>query len=270
MYLSHWKLEQSPFRMAVDPAAAYPSAALDEATARIDYLVAERRRMGVLLGDRGLGKSVVLAAAAHSLQQRGASATVVDAIALSPRELLWRLASDFGAAPDPADDTARLWRRIEDQLAHHRWLGRDTVLLIDDLGQAGVDVMRLLVRLARLDTSPDARWTIIAAAEPTQLNRLDESLLHLIDLRIDLFGWNETDCIGYLQDALVSAGRFEPVFSDDALARLAELCDGSPRHLARLADFALLAGAATGVDTIEAVMVQNAFTEIQWTPAATV
>ncbi|MEM1304956.1 MAG: AAA family ATPase, partial [Planctomycetota bacterium] len=169
MYLSHWELERSPFRMAVDPAAAYPSAALDEATARIEYLVSERRRAGVLLGERGLGKSVALAAAAHALRKRGARATVVDAIGLAPRELVTRVASDLGAGVDPADDTPRLWRRIEDLLAHHRWLGRETVLLVDDLGQAGADTVRQLVRLARLDPSPDARWTIIAAAEPTQL-----------------------------------------------------------------------------------------------------
>ena len=269
MYLNHWKLTKSPFGSTVDAALAYPSVALSEATARIDYLVNERRRLGVLLGERGLGKSVVLASAARALRQRGAVATIVDTVGISPQELIWRLANDWGGGPHPADEMFHLWRQVEDQLLHHQMLGKPTVLLVDDMGGASDEVMQQLVRLARLNLSPQARWTLLLAAEPEQLNQFNESLLHLIDLRIDLFGWDKADCIGYVQDALVTAGRIDPVFTDEALDRLAELSNGSPRSLAKLADFSLLGGAAAEVERIDAGVIDSAFAEISWTPTAT-
>lgn len=270
MYLTHWDLDHSPFHTNIDPAHAYPGSSLEEARARIEYLVAERRRMGVLLGERGMGKSTVLASAAIALAGRGAQASVIDAVALSPRELLWQLASDWGTAADPADDIATLWRRLADHLTHNRWLQKPTVLMLDDAAQASPDIMRQLVRLARIDNTADARWTMILALEPQHLTRLDESLLHLIDLRVDLYPWDETDTIGYVQDALIGAGRLAPIFTDEALSLLHTLTEGTPRHVARLADFSLLAGAAAGLELIDSQIVENAFGEISWTPTAAV
>ena len=61
------------------------------------------------------------------------------------------------------------------------------------------------------------------------------------------------DTVGYVQTALVDAGRFEPLFDERALARLHELSEGVPRRVARLADGALLAGAAAGLEMIDDV-----------------
>ena len=144
----------------------------------------------------------------------------------------------------------------------------DTVLLVDDAGQAGPDLVTQFLRLARLDVTPAARWTIVLAAEPGQAARWNESLRNLFDLRIDVLPWTAEDTIGYLQTALVEAGRFEPLFDDGALEALHELACGVPRQVARLADYALLAGAAAGVETIDAGIVEAASEEIAWPTAA--
>jgi type II secretory pathway predicted ATPase ExeA len=76
--------------------------------------------------------------------------------------------------------------------------------------------------LARLDATPSARWTIVLAAESRQAARWDEALRNLCDLRIVVLPWSEEDTIGYLQTALVDAGRFAPVFDDGVLSALHE------------------------------------------------
>ncbi len=266
MYLEHWQLDKSPFRTTIDPERCYPSEALEESVARIDYLVQERRRVGALLGERGLGKSAALAAARRKLAEAGAAVSLIDAVGLSRRELLWQIAEGVQAGPDPADDEPRLWRRLGDQLRHHKWQGRDTLLLVDDADQLGADLMRQLVRLIRLDPEPDARWTVILATDPERLAHLDEAVLHAIDLRIDLYPWSLDDTTGYLQDALIDAGRLAPVFDEGAIARLHELASGVPRHVVRLADFALLAGAGAGVELIDEALIHQAFEEISWSP----
>jgi type II secretory pathway predicted ATPase ExeA len=139
-----------------------------------------------------------------------------------------------------------------------------TVLLVDDVGQAGPDVASLLVRLARLDPSPAARWTILLGAEPEQAARWNATLRDLVDLRIDLVAWSAEDTIGYVQMSLLEAGRMEPLFEEDALGVLHQLTGGVPRQVIRLADFALLAGAVAGRATIDAVTIEAAHEELAW------
>ncbi|MEM8866253.1 MAG: AAA family ATPase [Planctomycetota bacterium] len=268
MYLSHWNLSHSPFHPAAGLGPAYPSEAFEEATARIDYLVQERRRVGALLGEAGLGKSTVVQGVGPMLARRGAKVATVDAVGLSPTELLWQVTSQLGAQPDRADDAPRLWRRLEDQLTHNRWQNAETVLLVDDADQAGADLQRQLIRLAGLESAPGARWTIILASDPQRLGGLSTSLLHRIDLRVDLFEWTLSDTTGYVQHALIDAGSHRPIFTDEALLRLQEKSTGIPRYVVRLADFALVVGASAGLDHVGPQEIDAAFSELRWSPPA--
>jgi type II secretory pathway predicted ATPase ExeA len=170
----------------------------------------------------------------------------------------------LGTAPREEADVPRLWRQAADRVVENRAQQIHTVLLVDEAGQAGPDTLTQIIRLARLDTAPSARWTIVLAAEPRQAARWSQTLRDLVDLRIELGTWSAEDTIGYVQTALVDAGRIEPLFDDEALAVLHELTRGVPRSVARLADFALLAGAAAGLNTIDAETVEAANDEIAW------
>jgi general secretion pathway protein A len=264
MQLEHWQLNRSPFPAALDVDRFYPSPAHDEGLARLEYLVDAQRRVGVLLGEAGVGKSLVLRVAARRLARRGCAVASVSALGAGTREFLWQLAAGLGAAPRDDADVVRLWRLIADRVVENRLQQVDTVCLIDDAGQAGPDLLTQFVRLTRLDPAPTARWTIVLAAEPSQAKRWSESLRELVDLRIDLRPWTEDDATGFLQTALVEAGRFDPVFDDAALREIHELSGGVPRRVARLADFALLAGAAAEVDTVDAELVRAAYDELRW------
>jgi type II secretory pathway predicted ATPase ExeA len=266
--MEHWGLERWPFRAVPEVDEFYPTAGHGEALARIEYLVDGRRRMGVLLGELGVGKSLVLQAAARQLARQGRAVVLVDVTGLSTREFAWQIVCGLGAAPREDADLSRLWRQIADRLVENRLQQVDTVLLVDEAGQAGTDVMTQLVRLARLDSAPSARWTIVLAAEPAQAPRWNETLRNLVDLRIDLVPWSCEDTIGYVQTALVEAGRLEPLFDDAALSALYDLTGGVARQVARLADFALLAGAAARLNSIDAATIEAAHDEITWPTAA--
>src|SRR3990172_5966571 len=216
MKLDHWQFTESPFRTGLDTERFYPSPGHDEALARLEYLVDARRRLGVLLGEAGVGKSLLLRVAARRLARNRCAVVYLDAFGLGTRELFWQLAAGLGAAPRDTADVVQLWRLIADRVAENRLQQTNIVLMVDDAGQSGPDVVTQLVRLARLDSSPAARWTIVLAAEPHQAARWNESLRELVDLRIDLGPWSREDTIGYVQTALVDAGRFDPLFDDEA------------------------------------------------------
>jgi general secretion pathway protein A len=262
--LSHWGLTRPPFRATPGVDQLYPTAGLTEALARIDFLIEGRRRVGLLMGQSGVGKSLTLRAAARQLQRQEHAVVLLDATAVSARELAWQIACGLVGGPREDSDLVRLWRLITDRVVENRMQQKHTVLLVDEAGQAGPDVLSQFVRLARLDPSPSARWTMVLTAEQEQAERWNATLRDLVDLRIDLVAWSAEDTIGFLQMSLLEAGRMDPVFEDDALAVLHQLTQGVPRHVVRLADFALLAGAAAGRRTIDAVTVETAHEEISW------
>jgi general secretion pathway protein A len=267
--LEFWGLERWPFRGSVGENQFYPTAGHNEALARIEYLVESRRRLGVLIGEPGIGKSLVMRVAAQRLTRNGCVAVVVDALGASVHEIFWQLACGLKTAPRDDADVAWLWRQISDRVTENRMQQVPTVLLIDDAGQAGPDLVTQFARLARLDVSPAAQWTIVLAAEGSQAARWNDSLRSAVDLRIEVGPWSVSDTIGYVQTALVDAGRVEPVFDDRALRSLHELACGIPQDVARLADYALLAAAAAKVNAIDAAAMEAAYEEIAW-PAAEV
>jgi general secretion pathway protein A len=262
--LVHWGLTRWPFRGTPAVDQLYPTAGLTEALARIDYLVEGRRRVGVLMGESGVGKSLTFKAAARQLERQGRAVVYVDATAVSARELTWLVACGLGAVPREDAEVAKLWRLITDRVTENRLQRTHTVLIVDEAGHAGPDVVSQLVRLARLDPSAEARWTIVLAAEPEHAARWNVTLRDLVDLRIDLMAWSAEDTIGYVQMSLLEAGRMEPLFEDDALSVLHQLTQGVPRQVMRLADFALLAGAVAGRPTIDAVTIEAAHEELSW------
>ena len=60
MYQAHWGLQESPFRGLLDPKFFYQSPTHEEALARLQFLVDQQRRLGLLVGPPGSGKSLLL------------------------------------------------------------------------------------------------------------------------------------------------------------------------------------------------------------------
>jgi general secretion pathway protein A len=262
--LAHWNLDRWPFANVAAADQFYPTAGRDEALARIEYLVEARRRLGVLVGPAGAGKSTLLAAAARRVRRSGCAVAQVGALGITPRELFLQIAAGLQTTPSSEDDVPRLWRLIADRVAENRLQETSTIVIVDDAGEAGADTISQLTRLTRIDPSPAARWTVVVVAEPAQAARWNVSLRETVDLRIEVEPWEAEDSIGFVQTALVDAGSARPLFTDRALQALHEMSGGLPRTVCRLAEFALLAGAASGADEVDEDLVRVAGEEVTW------
>jgi general secretion pathway protein A len=236
----------------------------EEALARIAHLVDFHRRLGLLVGEPGTGKSIVLGVAAEDLARGGCQVATVDATGLSTREFFSEILRGLRIPSGCGDDALRLWQRIADRIYENRMQQIATVLLVDDAGQARPDVLTQVQRLARLDRDPRSRWTIILAAVPGQLMTWSDTLIDMVDLRIDLTTWDYADTVGFIHSALIDAGRDSPMFTDDGLSALHELAGGIPRQLARIADAALVAGATARSRVVDSNVVRDAYEESSW------
>jgi type II secretory pathway predicted ATPase ExeA len=252
MFRKHWGLRELPFGSGVDPKAFFPSPPHEEALARLQFLVEENRRVGMLMGPTGSGKSLLLAVLTQQLRRNGYQVANLNLLGSEDREFLWTLSAALNMNPPRTAHTFALWRGITDKIVENRYQQCGTVLLLDDADEASGDVLSHVVRVAQSDPSPSARLTVLLAASSERIECLGPRLLELAELRIDIEAWEEADTSAYVTSALIRAGRSTPAFDEAALARLHELSSGNPRRIGQLANLALLAGAGRQLERVDA------------------
>jgi type II secretory pathway predicted ATPase ExeA len=262
MYQSHWGLDETPFRNGLDSRWFYQSPVHEEALARLHFLVEQRRRLGLLLGDHGSGKSLLMNVFAGELKCQGHQASRLSLLGLEPHELLWHAATGLGMNPNRSLATVAVWQLLADRVAANRYQDISTVMLFDDADQAGETALAAVARLVQMESAADARLTIVLAARPEGVRRLGQSLLERAELRIDLEPWEPADTEAFLKTSLAQAGCAQPVFDDPAIDRLHQLGQGIPRRISQLADLALLAGAGRGLGHIDAQTIDSVYREL--------
>jgi type II secretory pathway predicted ATPase ExeA len=262
MYLDYWGLREKPFANGRNPKAYIPSSTHEEALARLHYLVDSQRRLGLLLGAPGSGKSFMLSVLAQQLRRAAVRAAAFSLQGLSAHEMLWSLAAACGLHPDQGAGAFELWRLVGDLLAANNCQGIANVVLLDDADSASADVLGQVVRLVRGELSSSSRLIVVLAGRSNRMLALGSQLLELAELRVDLAAWELADTESYLQSCLLRAGRKESAFLPEALLRLHELSGGSVRRVALLADLALLAAAGGRLPLVDAYTVEAVYDEL--------
>ncbi|NLX98280.1 MAG: AAA family ATPase [Rhodopirellula sp.] len=261
MYQSHWGLQDTPFRNRFDPRFFFESPTHEEGLARLHFLVEQQRRLGLLMGGSGTGKSLLLEIFADQMRRRGFPVVCMSLVGLEPPEMLREMAIQFGR--DPGSRTMpELWQMVLDRIREYRYQQWATVVLLDDADQASGAVLTHVVRLAQYDLSPESRLTLVLAGRQERMGRLGETLLELSELRIDLQDWQRDDTESYIARTLTRAGCNKPLFDKPAIVRLHELSQGVPRRLNQLADLSLAAGAGQELTQINAETVESVYHEL--------
>lgn len=262
MYEDHWGLSETPFSSDLDPRSFFESPMHEEALARLHFLVEQRRRLGLLLGTHGSGKSLLMEVLYQQMRRAGRPVARLRLVGLSAEEFPGLLALELGVEQRSDESLISLWRSISDRVTENRLQQWGTMILLDDVDEAGPELQAVIARLAQLDLSRDAQLTVVMTASPERVTELSPRLMELSELRIDLESWDEEDTADFLTASLRRVGRDEPAFSDAAIARLHQLSGGIPRRVRQLADWALMAGAGQQQQQIDAHTVEAVFEEL--------
>lgn len=251
MYQNYWGLSRSPFSEEAARQSLPASPIHSEALARLDFLLEQHSRLGLLLGPAGSGKSLVLAEFARVARRSGAALAQVPAAGIEESQLLNGLAAGWNV-PGDGSNTNPSWSAIADRLEELKLENVPAVALLDDLDRATLAATAVVERLISLGDLP---LTLIVAARPATAQRLGSRLLEQADLRIDLVAWSEEETRDYLHGSLAQAGRQQAAFDEAAVRRLFELSGGAPRRVNQLAQLALLAGAGQQMIQIDAATI---------------
>jgi type II secretory pathway predicted ATPase ExeA len=263
-WAAHFGLARTPFGKSIAARDLFARQAHAEAIARISFCVVESA-LGVVTGDVGAGKTVAVRAAVSGLDPTRHQVIYIANPAFGSRGLYVSVVRALGAQPRYLK--AELMAQAADLLAAEAGERHRTVVLVIDeahlLDPAQLEEFRLMTNVEMDSASPFAG---ILIGQPTLNRQLRMGVFAALDQRIatrfTIKPMDLAESAAYLRHHLALAGRDEPLFADDAAARLHRVANGLPRALNNAATAALIAAAAAGQDLVDDACAKKAVAEL--------
>jgi type II secretory pathway predicted ATPase ExeA len=257
-------LSRTPFGRDLAPAMLHRHASHGEAVARIGWCVTERR-IGVITGEVGAGKTVAIRAALAALDPTRHTIIYLPNPTIGVRGIHHQIVAALGG--QPLVHHATLVPQAAGALAiEQAERGRTPVVVIDEahlLEHAQLESIRMLTNHDMDSASP---FSCLLVGQPTLRRRMKLGALAALDQRIGLrytmppMAPEETG--SYLRHHLALAGRSDTLFSDDATALIHQTSRGYPRAVNNLALQALVAAFAADKNIVDESSARTAVTEV--------
>src|SRR6478736_3907530 len=233
--ISYFGFSRMPFGRDLAPGMLHRHAAHNEAVARIGWCVAERR-IGVITGEVGAGKTVAVRAALAALDRSRHSIIYLPDPTVGVRGIHHRIVASL--APQTADALA----------AEHAERGRTATVVVEEAHLLSHDQLEAIRLLTNHDLDSSSPFACLLVGQPTLRRRMKLGVLAALDQRIGLrytmAPMTDKETGSYLRHHLALAGRDDTLFSDDAVTLVHQTSRGYPRAVNNLALQALVAAFA--------------------------
>lgn len=247
MYLDFYGFKEQPFSTTPDPKFLYPSPGHREALAQVSYGVQQNKGFIVLTGEVGTGKTTLI----HALRRRLDDSTAVAFLfnsTLSFDGILEYVLEEFGVAKAGRTPAQQLFA-LNNFLIERRRVGQNAVLILDEAQNLDVRTLEQVRLLSNFETPTEKLLQILLVGQPELRGKLALPELRQLRQRIALscsvrpLSVHETqECV---RTRLRIAGAPDlGIFTDRALARIAEYTGGNPRVVNVLCDHCLVIGYA--------------------------
>ena len=267
MYLRFYGLKEKPFNPTPDPRFLHFTTAHREALAQLEYGVNERRGFIVLTGEVGTGKTTLLRALLERLEIDTEAAFVFNSM-MPFEEILAYIVEDFGITLTGNSHAHRLIA-LNHFLTERVRRGLNTVLIIDEAQNLDVSALEQVRLLSNFETATQKLMQILLVGQPELKVKLNKPELRQLKQRIGLrctihpLSFDETG--EYIRHRLEIArggqrrdANGEALFSDRAIARIAEYSKGVPRLINLVCDHSLVMGYADQLRRIDRRTVDEA------------
>jgi type II secretory pathway predicted ATPase ExeA len=262
--ISYYGFSRMPFGRDLAPGMLHRHTAHDEAVARIGWCVAERR-IGVITGEVGAGKTVAVRAALAALDRSRHTVIYLPDPTVGVRGIHHRIVAALGG--QPLTHHATLAPQAADALAaEHAERGRVAVLVVDEahlLQHDQLEALRLMTNHSLDSSSP---FACLLVGQPTLRRRMKLGVLAALDQRIGLryamAPMTDKETGSYLRHHLALAGRDDTLFSHDAVTLVHQTSRGYPRAVNNLALQALVAAFAADKAIVDESSTRAAIAEV--------
>ena len=259
-YWRYWKLNAPPFT-GEGSEPLFRGSTIEEALARIEFLVTNRRHVGSIVGPNGVGKSTLLRHCAQTpmttLDMPNVRAIRISALGKGPGELLSIVSSELNGGRR-VEQVSEAWTNLCDFFQAAIREDIHTVLLLDDTDSCTAACEDDLCRILSMSFP----LTVLMAIEAGLMSTISRNLISRTELQVDLPAWEISQTAEFLAWNCARLGRHDPLFTDDAVHRIQQLSYGVPRRIVHITDLALVAGAVAKVNCIDAECVEQVAWEL--------
>ncbi|MBM9613403.1 AAA family ATPase [Desulfobulbus rhabdoformis] len=266
MYTKYYGLSKKPFSLTPDPKTVFMSETHQEGLAILKYGVLSKKCFLVLTADVGSGKTTLLQALVSSLEQ-DVHVSVLNNPILYRDEFFSFLSQQLGL---PWDGNKALFLiEFGKMLKACHENGERVLLIFDEAHVLPVDLLEEIRLLSNLEEKGQDVLSIFLVGQP-ELNEImsDDRLLPLrqrIGLRFHLSRFSLEETRQYIIFRLRQAGaRHFNLFSEEAIALIHKVSQGTPRLINIICDHAMLSGFAENKPTIGPELIEESVDDLHF------
>ena len=266
IYLSFFGLEREPFGVTPDPEFLYLTSGHREALAQLTYAVQERKGFILLTAEVGTGKTTLLHAFRKELDSNTAVAYVANSM-LPFNGILEYMLEEF-EINKPGETHAQRLVTLQNFLVERHRAGQSTVLILDEAQNLYPQTLEQIRLLSNFETTKEKILQIVLVGQPELRANLERPELRQLNqriaLRCSLPALGPTGTRNYIRARLRRAGANDPqIFTERALARIADYARGIPRVINTLCDHCLVIGYADQTRRIDREIVEEAISYVE-------
>lgn len=259
MYEAFFGLKEKPFSIQPDPDFLFFSKRHEMAFTMMEYGIQNRAGFSVISGDIGCGKTTLIR---HLLNRLGSDLTV-GIVYNTHREiadLLEWIMLAFGLPYENTSPVAR-YATFQQFLIDEYARGKRVVLIVDEAQNLSPGALESLRMLSNINADKDQLLQVVLVGQPQlkALLRLPELEQFSQRVSVDYFipPLGPDEVARYISHRLSVAGRDAPLFTDAAVACIAQATRGVPRNINILCDTALVYGYSMEAEVIDEAIIND-------------
>lgn len=247
-YLQFFGFQDYPFRLTPDTRYFFPSSRHKAVLETIRYGLARGEGFLVLVGDPGIGKTMLLRILLKELTEERYRTALIMTPALEPKELLQAILEDVQLPFKASDSKERLLRTFQRYLLQEAAQGRQFVLVVDEAQNLPAESLEEIRLLSNLETEDKKLLQILLVGQLSLEEKLQMPQLRQLKQRISL--WERLEPLSpdevswYTQYRMARAGGASVPFDKGAEKLLCDASGHVPRLINKIMDRALLVAAS--------------------------
>jgi general secretion pathway protein A len=266
MVLDFYKLREDPFGVTPDSRYLFLSASHQEALATLLYGIEAGRGFTALIARPGMGKTTLLFHALSHLRGKATTIFLFQTIS-NPADLLRAILTDLGVREMP-ESPVWMQMRLNELLVEQARLGQRVVVAIDEAQNLDDSVLELVRMLSNFESSREKLIQIILSGQPQLAERIASPELVQLRQRISMFAClhpftsNVTQLYIDHRLRIAGYGLETPLFTNEALALIAQHSEGIPRNINNLCFNSLSLGYALKRKTVDGEIIREVVADL--------
>src|SRR5580765_6073480 len=209
MYEEFYGLRERPFDLTPNPKYVVLTDSHREVLLNLEYGIASRKGMTLLIGEAGSGKTTMIRAAMDR-QPVKVHCVHLHNPTLSRSEFNEMLAGRFGLSQAASQSKAAMLMELERLLLERRNSDEKTVLVVDEAQSLPLDLLEEIRLLVNIETDDMKLLSVIIAGQPQLGDRLNEQVLRQfkqrVALRCELRALTPEETAAYIAGRIYAAG----------------------------------------------------------------